>query len=48
MMTSNGMRLRKIQRLAHEIIDEVNIRNEQRPPEILKSVVFGLTCLIIQ
>jgi hypothetical protein len=43
MMTSDGMRLRKIQRLAHEIMDEVNLRNVQMPPELLTMVIDNLS-----
>lgn len=43
MMTSNGMRLRKIQRQAHEIMDEVNLRNVQMPPELLTVVIDNLS-----
>jgi hypothetical protein len=43
MMTSEGMRLRKIQRLAHEIMDEVNLREVQIPPELLTMVIDNLS-----
>jgi hypothetical protein len=43
MMTSESMRLRKIQRLAHEIMDEVNLRNVQMPPELLTIVIDNLS-----
>lgn len=43
MMTTEGIRLRKIQRLAHEIMDEVNIRNLHVPPEILTLVIDNLS-----
>lgn len=42
-MKSNGLRLRRIQRLAHEIMDEMNLRNEQRPTEILMLVIDNLS-----
>ena len=43
MMTSEGMRLRKIQRLAHEIMDEMNFREEQRQCEELRLVIDNLS-----
>nr|WP_163099683.1 hypothetical protein [Peribacillus alkalitolerans] len=42
-MKSNGLRLRRIQRLAHEIMDEVNFKNEQRPAETLNLVIDNLS-----
>ncbi|MFE8701631.1 hypothetical protein ACFYKX_13590 [Cytobacillus sp. FJAT-54145] len=42
-MKSNELRLRKIQRMAHEIMDEVNLRNEERPSDLLNSVIDNLS-----
>ncbi|WP_456279048.1 hypothetical protein [Bacillus sp. AK128] len=42
-MASNGMRLRNIQKQAHEIMDEVNFRNDERPPEVLVSIIDNLS-----
>jgi hypothetical protein len=42
-MKSNGMRLRRIQRLAHEIMDEVNFKNEKRSVETLNLVIDNLS-----
>lgn len=38
-MNSNRLRLRKIQMLAHEIMDEVNLRQEHRPTENLTLII---------
>jgi hypothetical protein len=43
MMTSESIRLRKIQSQAHEIMDEVNLRNVQMPPELLTMVIDNLS-----
>lgn len=42
-MKSKGKRLQRVQRLAHEIMDEVNLRKEQRPTEILMVVIDNLS-----
>lgn len=42
-MNSNRLRLRKIQMLAHEIMDEVNLRQEHRPTENLTLIIDNLS-----
>nr|WP_040208909.1 hypothetical protein [Neobacillus jeddahensis] len=37
------MRLQRIQRLSHEIMDEVNLRNRQRPIDTLMVVIDNLS-----
>ncbi|WP_392391365.1 hypothetical protein [Neobacillus jeddahensis] len=43
MKKTNGMRLQRIQRLSHEIMDEVNLRNRQRPIDTLMVVIDNLS-----
>lgn len=42
-MKSTEVRLKKIQRQAYEIMDEMNFRKEQRSPEILNLVIDNLS-----
>jgi hypothetical protein len=42
-MKLNGLRSRRIQRLAYEMMDEMNLRKEERPTEILTMVIDNLS-----
>ena len=42
-MQTKEMRLQRIQRLAHDIMDEINLREEQRQCEELKVVIDNLS-----
>lgn len=43
MKNTNRMRLQRIQRLSHEIMDEVNLRKKLRPTETLMVVIDNLS-----
>lgn len=40
---SNELRLRRVQRLAHEIMDEMNTRKQERAAELLNLVIDNLS-----
>ncbi|WP_078379827.1 hypothetical protein [Sutcliffiella halmapala] len=42
-MKSSGIRLRRVQMLAHEIMDEMNLKNEERACEDLNKVIDNLS-----
>lgn len=46
-MNSSGMRLRKVQNLAQEIMDEVNKTKEARDTELLNLVIDNLSRAVV-
>ncbi|WP_204415508.1 group-specific protein [Bacillus tianshenii] len=46
-MNSSGMRLRKVQNLAQEIMDEVNRTKEARDTELLNLVIDNLSRAVV-